>query len=387
MSSGQIEIRPEILVLRDAQQPFLFRTSTGRLLVTAQLPAPAGAPYPGRWAMMASDDCGAHWRQWTQPGIDGGSPFHEGCAVQLRDGTIVLLSWSARGPESDGCWRAMRWESRDDWATVQGPFPAVFDLPQAVGGYDDDGNPVPEVFLHRSLLELPGGDLLLTGYGWFAGDDTPSTYRPSMRKLRALLLRSPDRGAHWSLVSTVAVNPSVGEEGFNEPVLVRLSSGLHAGRLIAHLRTGSNKTFRHNPIYQTESDDEGRTWSAPHALPWGNVDPDLIEMRDGTLVASFGLRTFESRVHLESSPPKEIGPGHGNYLVFSRDGGAHWDAPVQITAEPSSCYTTVREIAPGRLLLVTMWATGGSMSGRGGRRLSAQSVAVKLPSGVEEPCQ
>jgi len=235
---------------------------------------------------------------------------------------------------------------------VQGPFPADIYLPQAKGGFDDDGHPVPEVFLHRSLLELPGGDLLLTAYGWFEGDETPSTYRPSMLKCRTLLLRSSDRGQHWSLVSTVAVDPTVGEEGFNEPVLLRLTKGPLAGRLIAHLRTGSDKTWKHNAIYQTESDDEGRTWSTPHPLAWANVDPDLIEMHDGTLVASFGYRTLESRVHLDAYPPKDLGEGHGNYLAFSHDQGQTWESPIRITHEPSSCYTTVREVEPGKLLLV-----------------------------------
>ena len=45
------------------------------------------------------------------------------------------------------------------------------------------------------------------------------------------------------------------------------------------MRTGSNNC----PIYQAESDDDGRTWSKPHALPFGGVFPDLIEMADGTV--------------------------------------------------------------------------------------------------------
>jgi hypothetical protein len=134
-------------------------------------------------------------------------------------------------------------------------------------------------------------------------------------------------------------------------VLVRLTKGSHAGRLIALLRTGSNKTFAHNPIYQTESDDEGMTWSVPHPLGFENVDPDLIEMKNGVLVASCGWRTMESRVNL-TSEPKRIGAGHGNYLAFSHDGGESWTDVTQVTDTPSSCYTTVREIEPGKLLLV-----------------------------------
>ena len=39
-------------------------------------------------------------RDWRRPNIHGGSPFHEGCATQLRDGTIILFQWSARGDGS-----------------------------------------------------------------------------------------------------------------------------------------------------------------------------------------------------------------------------------------------------------------------------------------------
>jgi hypothetical protein len=167
-----------------------------------------------------------------------------------------------------------------------------------------------------------------------------------MHKFRCILLRSSDRGRNWRFISTIASDPSIGEEAFNEPVLVRLSRGPHAGRLIGLLRTGSNKTFAHNPIYQTESDDEGLTWSVPHPLPFENVDPDLIDMGNGLLVASCGWRTQQSRVNL-TSQPKEIGAGHGNYLAFSRDAGETWHDLTQVTATPSSCYTTVREIEPG----------------------------------------
>ena len=125
---------------------------------------------------------------------------------------------------------------------------------------------------------MPNGDLIATAYGWFRGDTRPSTYMENMNKFRSLLLRSKDRGRNWSLVSTIAVDPTMGEEGFNEPVLVRLSQGKRAGRFIVLLRTGSNKAKWPNPIYQTESDDEGKTWSKPRPLAFDGVNPDLIEM-------------------------------------------------------------------------------------------------------------
>jgi hypothetical protein len=40
-----------------------------------------------------------------------------------------------------------------------------------------------------------------------------------MRKTRAMLARSADKGRHWRYVSTIAVDPATGTEGFGEPVI------------------------------------------------------------------------------------------------------------------------------------------------------------------------
>src|SRR3990167_6529436 len=141
MNHLKLKIGPEQIILREGLQPFMFQTNKGRLVVTSQLPVPPGTPFPGIWAPMVSDDRGETWREWRQTNIPGGSPFHEGCATQLKDGTILLLQWSARGPEPGGFWIAKLWESRDNWETVQGPFEARMFLPLAKGGFDDDGHP------------------------------------------------------------------------------------------------------------------------------------------------------------------------------------------------------------------------------------------------------
>ena len=49
-----------------------------------------------------------------------------------------------------------------------------------------------------------------------------------------------------------------------------------------------------NLIHQTDSDDEGKIWTKPHPFDFQGVDPDLIEMQNGILVAGFTWRTPES---------------------------------------------------------------------------------------------
>jgi hypothetical protein len=237
----------------------------------------------------------------------------------------------------------------------------TFDMPGAnfYGSSDDGGRPHAAMRLHRRVIELPGGDQLTTIYGWLEGDNEPSGYTPTMKKTRVMLLRSTNRGRHWKLVSTIAVDPKVGTEGYDEPALVRVSRGPHAGRLICQMRTGRE-------LRESFSDDDGRTWSPAQPRVFANidvyrtelwaelfrgfrrngqliaenpneyigavVDPDLIELRSGILVAAFGVRI----------PPRACWtipkhPWNGNYLAFSLDHGETWSHVVRLT---SGIFTT-----------------------------------------------
>ncbi|NBR09291.1 MAG: hypothetical protein EBT98_06575, partial [Opitutaceae bacterium] len=58
--------------------------------------------------------------------------------------------------------------------------------------------------------------------------------------------------------------------------------------------------------------------------------------------------------HLSDLPSvgRLIGPKHGNYVAFSHDQGATWTQITQVTRELTTSYVSVREVQPGRLLLV-----------------------------------
>jgi hypothetical protein len=339
----KITVGPEQIIMRGGLQPEMFQSNKGTLVVH-------------RLGFIRSTDGGETWKTWTPTAAQGRGPAFVD-AVQLKDGTILALDFLAEGPKEGGYFFGKLWESHDEWQTLSGPTPAKFYLPDAIGGYNDGGSPSPAIALHRTMIEMPGGELLATAYVWFKGDSTPSTYMPAMNKTRAVLLRSKDRARNWSLVSTIAVDPTVGEEGFGEPVLVRVSQGKHPGRFIVLMRTG-----RMNPAYQTESDDEGKTWTKPHPLPFHAVDPDLIEMKNGILVCGFGWRTKEAIEWApekarqgQASPSSEehrIGPEHGNYVAFSLDQGTTWTQVTQVNHELTTCYVAVREVAPGKLILV-----------------------------------
>ena len=351
----------EHMMLDGGLQPFLFSTASGALILQAQSPDP---PFPSprmhyAYAMTTAVSRD-HGKTWTviplKPGDNGLNL--EGGAVQLRDGRLLALDTyvtPGKGPD-EGV--GQLYVSKDDWHTVQGPDDVRFDLPN-IDFYvskDDGGHPHNAERLHRRILEMPNGDLITNVYGWIKGDNTPSTYMPSMKKTRVMLVRSTDGGRNWKLVSTVAVDPAVGTEGFDEPVMARVSRGQHAGRLICFMRTGRE-------LYESFSDDGGGTWSPARPRIFGGldinrtelwvdmfrsvkghngklldennqdelrgavVDPDLIELRSGLLVAAFGIR-----VPQKACWPHAQHPWNGNYLAVSQDGGTTWSNVVRLTS-------------------------------------------------------
>ena len=383
---------PVTVISGDGRQPYLFCTSQGTLFCQSQLVAPpfntkGKRVYPWRIASAISRDRGQTWTRWThQENHD--DVFIEGGAVQRLDGTILLLdTYIVSGGQPDRGIGEI-WKSSDDLRTVSGPFFSDVSLPSVryTGSTEDDGRPYNYARAHRSILALPNGDLLASVYGHFAGDTARSAYLPSMEKFRTTVVRSRDQGASWAYLATVAVDGGVGLEGFGEPVLVRVSQGMHAGRLLCLMRTGRE-------LYGSHSDDAGRTWSrplpqhfpgidiyatekwagrfvdrnAPDYVPTSDlygsvVDPDLIEMRNGLLVCAVGVRIPQRLYRKDWHSPE-----NGDYLAFSRDGGDTWSGVVQfLSGMPTTQYMGVREVAPDLLYVVyddSVWRMPGETKG------------------------
>lgn len=355
----QLDFGPAYLVVPRGLQPSMLCTTSGTLIVQAQIPEkalPSGRQsYPTAMETRISRDDGKTWPAFPRPANSNGINL-EGGALQLHDGAILALDTYITPDTKPDAGLGQLYTSTDDWHTLSGPADVHFDLPGAnFNTKDDGGRPYKAERLHRRILELPTGDLLTTVYGIFKGDDTPTPYMRSMMKARTILVRSHDRGQHWKFISVVAAEANIGTEGFVEPVLLRLSLGPHVGRLMCLMRTGRE-------LRETVSDDEGVTWSAskprvfanldvyrtdlwvdqfrhfkiggkfldendPEDLRGAVVDPDLIELRSGVLVAAFGVRVPQKTCwqHPEF-------PWNGNYLAFSLDHGETWSNVVRLTS-------------------------------------------------------
>jgi len=363
----------EIMVLDGGLQPSLLRTASGALVVQSQMPQKpvptARMHYPFALATVVSRDDGKTWTSIPVPPNENGINLEAG-AIQLRSGEIVALDTYITPGERPDEGLGQLYTSNDDWRTLQGPQEVVFELPgiDFYASTDDGGRPHNAERLHRRILEMPNGDLLTTIYGTMKGDKTPCDYRPTMMKSRVMLARSTNRGRRWQLVSTVAVNPAVGTEGFDEPAIARISKGPHAGRLLCFMRTGRE-------LYETWSDDNGRTWvparprtfagldinrtelwvdmfrkvkgrtgrvldeKNEYELKGSVVDPDLVELRSGIVAAAFGIR-----VPQQLCWPNYQHPWNGNYLAFSHDYGQTWNNVIRMTSGvPTTHYMAIEE--------------------------------------------
>jgi len=99
------------------------------------------------------------------------------------------------------------WKSKDDLHTVEGPIDVDLNLPGLKwnGSTNDFGKPFSSARAHRSVIELPNGDLLLLVYTRFQSDTAPSSYMPTMLKSRVIVVRSQDGGTTWAYLATVGV--------------------------------------------------------------------------------------------------------------------------------------------------------------------------------------
>jgi BNR repeat-like domain len=339
--SLQVELGPEQIVAPGAGWPYLFQSSEGTTVVLGHVKWIPKSPYPIHFTVRSFDERKT-WEPWTPGPRQGAGPMTEGVAVQMKNGHILIFDVYAEHLR-ERIFQGKRWISRDGWRTVSGPESIRVSVPKAeISGVDDRGEPISRLYIRRSVLLLPGGDLLASAYGRFDEDMASVEYLPKMKQTRSYLVRSSDEGMTWTYYSTIAV-PPIEQEGFGEPVIVQLKHGRRAGRLICQMRTG-----RECPIYQAESDDEGKTWTKPRPLRWTysrfgrqrdliGVDPDLIEISDGTLVMSYGHK-----------PDYQ---DHGNFLAFSLDQGETWTSETRLNSSITMAYTGVREVSPGVLFV------------------------------------
>lgn len=288
--------RPEVRQTR----PYLYDMGGGMLLMSvAQGPDAFYEPY----GLLKSADAG---RTWTPvPGLDQ-KDFTPLPVIRLPDMSILAMS---------------RWT----WLYPDG----------SVGGKTFDLDPAASSFtMHDNRIELPPAyrneskrDQTIAERHLFHEPDGSITMAVWSRKQTALpdgrtttvrhshLVRSSDKGRTWRHVSMIGPG--------GEPAVARTS----ARDMTAVIRGASTSRMT-----QTFSRDGGQSWDPPIELEEGRVAPDLVMMSNGVLACSYGRPA--------------------SCLMFSVDSGKTWSAHRVISERTGFNYSSIREIAPGRLLYV-----------------------------------
>jgi len=178
-------------------------------------------------------------------------------------------------------------------------------------------------------IEMPDGSILLPVMAY--------NVRGDVSNQAAVLLKSTDQAKTWSYLSTMAEDPGGKLGSFQEPGIVRTRTG----RIVAAIRNQGPE----NAIWTTHSDDDGKTWTPVKQSPMIGHPADLIQLADGRLLCTYGLRSGR---HAE--------PG-GIRATFSEDNGETWliDKEVQIRNDFLNMdigYPESMQMPDGRILTV-----------------------------------
>ncbi len=295
-----LDARTRITIYRDphayCSHPTALRLRSGEVLVAFMesmrrretLHSPSDPRFYN--VLTRSVDNGQTWSApWVIPGYDW---YGVECPnlTQLQSGDVLLLQWRWRWIP----WPAERGERRRG-RYERGGFPWARDNDGTYLHRSQDGGitwqpgrristaPHPGAYTIRSAAELPDGTLL------FAVTDIPNWQR-------IYLLRSQDGGVTWDVGETIAEAP---DHQFSEPAI--LCAGSRLLIVMREINTGH--------LYQTSSDDAGRTWEPPRQTPMWGCPPHLLDLGDGRFLCTYGYRR----------------PPYGVRACLSHDLGVTWD--------------------------------------------------------------
>ena len=291
----------------------------------------------GDIVMLRSKDNGKTWGDRKVVSAIKDLDEREGCGIQLKDGTIIVgifyndlyvpdgtYNWGGTvklKPLNRARLGAHFILSKDNGETwEQGSFIDMKDQPfSGVEGPTD------------APIEMPDGSIVMGVIGYQLNGDP--------KNVGSVLLKSTDKGKTWKYMSTIASDPGGELKGFHEPGLVRTKTG----RLIAGLRNHADE----NAIYISYSDDDGKTWVPPFKTDMVGHPVDLIQLKDGRIMASYGIREGVGR-HSE--------PG-GIRACFSSDNGKTWDIKTEVVLRSDFInwdigYPESIEMEDGRIMTV-----------------------------------
>jgi hypothetical protein len=223
----------------------------------------------GRLDMIFSSDEG---KTWTKPAVVVDSPIDDRNPAfgEADDGTLVVGFWRTATYDDQGHYNPKLIEKeRSTWVTRSQDGGKTWSQPAAIDCSDIGiGSP------YGRMVTLPKDTMLMAIYGnqiRAAGEQVGGD------TLHSYVYSSNDGGQTWKRLSEIGD----GKTQLNETSLLRLPDG----KILAVARTRAGATM------QTESADDGRTWSPLRPLTPVNIHPaDLCLLPDGRVLLTLGNR-------------------------------------------------------------------------------------------------
>jgi hypothetical protein len=262
--------------------PSLARTAQGDLIVLFTKSEEHLGP-DGAILLSRSTDNG---KTWLRPVVIVDSPIddRESGVTTLRDGRILGHFWSTRHPkefytnlspdsyEPDLLERWIRFVERPEYLSaekIHGAWMAI-----STDGGRTWSKLAPGHDSVHGGIELSNGGLLLASY----------------RNTRdSISLHAADSAlGPWRRIATIA-SSSPDSLRFGEPHLLQLTSG----RVIMMIRATANPYNDQDPrcvLWETYSDDNGKTWVKPYATPLWGFPPHLTLLSDERVLCTYGYR-------------------------------------------------------------------------------------------------
>ncbi|MCX5744820.1 MAG: sialidase family protein [Proteobacteria bacterium] len=315
------------------QFPVLARGAAGELVAVFR----TGAGHYGLSGTLATACSIDGGRQWSDPieVAPRGDDVRNPALGIAADGRWVLAYWRA----GDHCYPASETGERR-WRIPSGATEATPDL--FVIASSDRGRTWSTPRPQRAELlawASPFGRIICSTGSSGTGTLLMAAYGPPRDapggRFDAIVLRSVDGGATWGDASRVLADAS-------ELSLCAWSSE----RLVGAVRRASGDTAI------VQSDDDGRTWSAPIAVTRPGEHPaDLCRLAGGRLLLTFGRRR------------RPLGCG----ALTSVDGGATWDRDHEVLLAGDGIgndvgYPSTVQLDDGTIVTVLYFARGSAAS-------------------------
>jgi hypothetical protein len=297
--------------------PTLCRRASGELVVTWSGGREGHVCPFGRVEMMTSKDDG---KTWTYPRVllDGAIDDRDSGCMETPRGTLIVTTFTSLAYESHQLQRQLelpegdkaRWPQAkiNRWLGVHqrlSPAERQAELGEWLIRSTDGGITWgPRI---RSVANSPHGPIALSdGRLLYPGKQLWTDER------KIGVAESSDDGQTWQWLAEIPTRPGdSATRGYHELHGVEVEPG----RIIVQIRN-------HNPAnsgetLQTESSDDGRTWTEPHAIGVWGLPSHLLKLRDGRILMTYGHRRAP----------------FGNQARLSSDGGTTWSAPMVLSGD------------------------------------------------------